>query len=373
MAWRFSQLPKLILKKRGATIMAIKYFTDANSAAGYVSLQKENLTGITHVYHLNSPADTFVHELLEQLATLLTSRRISPEYIYNTFNPALLAGLIIRELDTAFISGKVVFEHATVIELNHVYDRSKIKENKHLLADLNQSMQMLYEKMYMHFNAALHIHDEWEKIYIDRIDFKKADTFRQTVLSKLFDGAQGRPREPIIVKRFFGASTPDGLTDFIPELTTGLTRYLVKGRPGTGKSTLMKAVVKKAMELGLDLDIYHCALDPKSLDMVVVPELSFCIFDATAPHEYEPSLKCDEVLDTYTAFIRKGTDERCAAVLKSVESKYNNQIKSAKAALKEASELRVEIGAIYKSAEISSRKEVIFAELIEKIKLTTKR
>jgi hypothetical protein len=347
--------------------MTIKYFTDANSAVGYISLQKENLTRISHIYHLKSPTDTLIHEILEQLAIRLIPRRLSPEYIYRASNPALLAGLVIRELDTAFVSGQIILEAATLIDLNSVYCELKIKKNKQQLDDLNQSMHMLYKKMYMHFNTALHIHDEWEKIYIDRIDFEKADQFRQTVLSRLFDKAQTTGRAPIIVKRFFGASTPEGLTDFIPELTAGLTRYFIKGRPGTGKSTLMKAVAKKAEELGYDIDVYHCSLDPKSLDMVVVPELGFCIFDATAPHEYAPSLKHDEIFDTYAAFIKKGTDERCSTVLSSIESKYNKQIKSARMALKEASDLRVKIENIYKDAEIVSKKEELLDELRTKL------
>jgi len=347
--------------------MASKYFTDANSAAGYVSLQKENLAGINRIYHLKSPADTLVHEILEQLRAQLSLKRLTPECVYNTFNPELLAGLVIRELDTAFVSGEVVAHEAIVIDLNAVYCGLKIKKSREQLDQLNQSMQALYEKMYMHFNAALHIHDEWEKIYIDRMDFKKADVFRQNVLSELFGNVRETGRVSVIVRRFFGASTTEGLTDFIPELTAGLKRYFIKGRPGSGKSTLMKEVVKKATILGLDSDVYHCSLDPKSLDMVIIPELGFCIFDATAPHEYEPHFKGDEILDTYTAFIRKGTDERCATVLSSVEVKYNNQIKSARATLGEASELRAEIGAIYKDAEIASQVEAMIAALGNKL------
>jgi len=345
--------------------MTIKYFTDAISAAGYVSLQKENLAEVSQIYQLKSPTDLLVHEMLEQLAKQLP-RGLSPEYIYNTFNPELLAGLVIRELDTAFVSGKTAVENAALISLDDVYCESKIKESQQQLDQLNQSMALQYEKVYMHLNAALHIHDEWEKIYIDRIDFKQADSFRNTVLNKLFEGVGTTGRTSSVVKRFFGASTPTGLTDFIPELTTGFTRYFIKGRPGTGKSTLMKAVVKKAEALGLDLDIYHCALDPKSLDMVVVPELDFCLFDATAPHEYEPSLKHDEIFDTYAAFIKKGTDERCATILSGIESKYNNQIKSARKALKEASRLRIEIEAIYKAAELAHQKATYFVELKNK-------
>jgi len=348
--------------------MTLKYFTDTNSAAGYVSLQKENLTGITKIYHLKSPDDKLVHDLLEKISSTLVSRRLTLEYIYSTFNPDFLAGLVIRELNTAFVSGKVVAEGSEVICLKSVHDASIIRKNQVEIERLSMNMSQFYKKMYMHFNAALHIHDEWEKIYIDRMDFEKANQFKDDVLARLFDTeilANGR--EPMLVHRFFGASTPRGLCDFIPVLTAGLKRYFIKGRPGSGKSTLMREVVKKAVELGYDADIYHCSLDPKSLDMVVIPELNFCIFDATSPHAYEPAVVTDEVIDTYTAFIKEGTDERCSIVLEEIETKYDNQIKLALEAMGEGHAARAKLSDIYGDALVAEKFDIVLDDLIRKL------
>jgi len=359
---------KKIQPKKGQKHMTLKYFTDANSAAGYVSLQKENLTGITKIYHLKSPDDKLINNLLKQISLSLVPRRLAPEYIYSTFNPDFLAGLVIRELDTAFVSGKVVTASAEVICLKSVYDESEIRKNKAEIDRISTNMNQFYKKMYMHFNAALHIHDEWEKIYIDRMDFEKADKLKEEVLSRLFDTKippNGRGARH--VRRFFGASTPDGLRDFIPVLTAGLKRYFIKGRPGSGKSTLMREVVKKAARLGYDADIYHCSLDPKSLDMVVVPELNFCIFDATSPHAYEPVLTTDETIDTYTSFIKAGTDEHCATVLEDIEARYNNQIKLALAAMKEGHTTRAQLSDIYTGALVAEEFDTVVNELFSKL------
>lgn len=346
--------------------MILKYFTDANSAAGYVSLQNDNLTGITKIYHLRSPDDKLTHNLLEQLSFLLVPRRLTSEYVFSTFNPDLLASLVIRELSVAFTSGKIVPKDAQVIDLMPVYDRLILEKNKDDIHVLGKSMKESYQKMYMHFNAALHVHDEWEKIYIDRMDFKKADQFKKDLITQLFDTsipANGLGSR--LTRRFFGASTPDGLRDFISELTAGSKRYLIKGRPGSGKSTLMKQVVEKAIELGYDADVYHCSLDPKSLDMVVIPELNFCIFDATSPHEYEPVFITDEIIDTYDAFIKEGTDERCSSILKEIEARYYNQIKSACVAMKVGHEIRAKIGHIYHDALVEEQFDIALSELIQ--------
>lgn len=344
--------------------MSVKYFIDANSAAGYVNLQKENLTGISKIYHLKSPSDKLVHNLLEKLSLTLAQRCLTPEFVYSTFNPDFLSGLVIRELGIAFLSGEVVTATAQVTCLMPVYDRLKIEGKNDKIRRKVTEMNQFYKKMYMHFNGALHIHDEWEKIYIDRMDYEKADRFRKDLVVQLFDTkipVSGLKSQ--LVHRFFGTSTPDGLQDFIPELTAGLKRYFIKGRPGTGKSTLMKDVVKKAELLGYDADVYHCALDPKSVDMVIVPELSFCLFDATAPHEYDAVFTNDEIIDTYSEFIKKGTDERCAAILKEIETKYKRQIKMALEAMRSGHERRAIINEIYSDALIPER----FADMLDKL------
>lgn len=63
-------------------------------------------------------------------------------------------------------------------------------------------------------------------------------------------------------------------------------RYLIKGGPGTGKSTLMKRVGEEAEKRGLSVEYYRCSSDPESLDAVLV-EGCVAILDSTAPHAEE--------------------------------------------------------------------------------------
>ncbi|MDO4199606.1 MAG: hypothetical protein Q4D57_02455 [Clostridia bacterium] len=64
--------------------------------------------------------------------------------------------------------------------------------------------------------------------------------------------------------------------------------YILKGGPGTGKSTLMKKIAEKAEKLHIETELIHCSSDPKSLDAVIFPELKVCVADGTAPHVIEP-------------------------------------------------------------------------------------
>lgn len=68
-----------------------------------------------------------------------------------------------------------------------------------------------------------------------------------------------------------------------------LTRYfMIKGGPGVGKSTLMKEVVKKALEQGEEVECFYCSGDPDSLDGVRLVERGIVFADATSPHAMDP-------------------------------------------------------------------------------------
>lgn len=90
---------------------------------------------------------------------------------------------------------------------------------------------------------------------------------------------------------FLGANTPRGFVSFFDELynpykTSGA--YIIKGGPGTGKSTFMKKVADTLEKRGIPVERVHCASDPKSLDAVIAPSIDLSLADGTSPHVLEP-------------------------------------------------------------------------------------
>jgi len=73
--------------------------------------------------------------------------------------------------------------------------------------------------------------------------------------------------------------------------------FLLKGGPGTGKSTLMQNLAAEAEARGLPVEMFFCSSDPSSLDGVVFPSQRSGVVDATAPHVQDPVLPgCREEL-----------------------------------------------------------------------------
>ncbi len=108
---------------------------------------------------------------------------------------------------------------------------------------------------------------------------------------------------------FAGVNAPGGFVSKFNQIMQESPRsrkIFIKGGPGMGKSTFMKAVAKRAEEEGLFCELFHCSSDPASLDGVHIPALKTAIIDATAPHNTDPIYPSisGEIFDV-SRFIRK--------------------------------------------------------------------
>lgn len=90
---------------------------------------------------------------------------------------------------------------------------------------------------------------------------------------------------------FLGGNTAYGFRSFYDsELARMDNVILMKGAPGTGKSTLIKSVGAECAKRGLDHEIWYCSGDPESADGIYVKALGAAVVDATSPHPCEAAL-----------------------------------------------------------------------------------
>ena len=77
--------------------------------------------------------------------------------------------------------------------------------------------------------------------------------------------------------------------------------FVLKGGPGTGKSSLMRALSKILSDEGCEIEEILCSSDPKSLDGVIAKkgEKRIAILDGTSPHERDAVIPgaIDEIIN----------------------------------------------------------------------------
>jgi RecA/RadA recombinase len=334
------------------------YFAGGNTARGFHSLFTTNLLGLDRLFILKGGPGTGKSTLMKKIGDEWAKNGYDIELLHCSSDPDSLDGVIIRGLGVGIVDGTEphVIEPLApgaideYVNLGEAWDSAKLALEKFEILKLNGKMHDSFQSAYSTFAEALAIHDEWEKIYINSMDFEKADQLTNSLIEKFF-GKIKLHKYSDVKHRYLGAATPIGAVDFVPNLTEGIAkRYFIKGRAGSGKSTMLKKIAANAEERGFDVEVYHCGFDPNSLDMVIVRELGIAIFDSTAPHEYFPSNGTDEIVDMYEEVIAPGTDEIFADDIKDISERYKAKMKEAISYLAEAKAFHDELEKIYVEA-----------------------
>src|SRR5699024_1031751 len=160
------------------------------------------------------------------------------------------------------------------------------------------------------------------------MDFTRADEITKDCIQKLLHDADKDNRQPIVYERVFGTNTPDGKVNQVSALIAPLRNvYHVRGRADTGRSVLMKTIFNACKSNGYDIEMYRCSFDPSSVDMIIVRDLDFCVFDSTPPHEFFPDSGQGEVIDFYELTVTQGTDEKYQKEIAYWTEKYQSEMK----------------------------------------------
>ncbi|RHW40277.1 hypothetical protein D1B31_12035 [Neobacillus notoginsengisoli] len=334
------------------------YYAGGNTARGFYSLYPSNLKGLDLLFILKGGPGTGKSSLMKEIGKEWLEKGFDLEFLHCSSDNESIDGIVIPALKTGIVDGThphvIEPEAPGVIEeyvnLGEAWDSAVLHSQKEAILTLNREITETFNQAYATFKEALDIHDEWEKIYIQTMDFQKADELTEKLIDQLF-GKIKHNKKSDVRHRFLGAATPIGAVDFVPNLTEDIPkRYFIKGRAGSGKSTMLKKMARSAEERGIDVEVYHCGFDPHSLDMLIFRELGVAIFDSTAPHEYFPSREGDEIIDTYELLIPEGTDERFKEKIDGISARYKAKMKEAISWLARAKDMHDELEKIYGAA-----------------------
>lgn len=327
------------------------YYLSANTGRGYVSFFDDVITSFKRIIIIKNAPPEYKKSIFKKLKNTLDKENLKYDNIIRSGTENETDALLIDVpsaviADENIITGDIPL-HADIIDFITLFNCDCVEKKN--LAFLQNKTERLKRKMISHLSDAKKIHDEWEKIYISNLDFDKINEHTEKMISDIFCGIPDKETVSADCSRFFGTLLPRGNINYINELTKDFNkRIFIKGRPGTGKSTILKKFKAYAAEKGYNTETYYCSLDTQSLDMVIVRELGLAFFDSTSPHEMMPKDKGDLLFDVYEIGKKTNIDEYYSDELMIISNKYNDEIKKAKECLYTMNALREEISKIIK-------------------------
>ncbi|QNO15603.1 hypothetical protein HYG86_12885 [Alkalicella caledoniensis] len=332
-------------------------YPGGNTSQGFYSFYENVLSGLDRVFILKGGPGTGKSSMSRKLGEKYLKEGYDITYLHCSSDNNSLDGIIIDNR-VAIVDGTaphvidpkypgIVDE---IINLGECWDREKLLPYRKEIIEMRSQIAIHYKRAYSLFHQSKLVHDDLEQIYLSEMDFGAADDVTQNLI-KIIVGNREENKTAKRTDMFFGAITPNGSVNFYEELTDGIrTRFFVKGRAGTGKSTMMKKIAEAAISAGFDTEIYHCAFDPNSVDMVIIPTLDVVILDGTAPHVFNPVRPTDILVDMYALCLPIDIDKRRKKEIDSLNKKYEDLFKMGIPHIQEARSLHLEIEKYYVAA-----------------------
>lgn len=354
-----------------------RYFAGGNTSIGFYSLLDEADKGLDYLYILKGGSRTGKSSFMREIGNKLFDRGYDLQFYHCSIDPESLKGIVVPKMKIGIVDGtapntidpKYPGVRDEIINLDAYLDSEKLKRHKKQIIKLTDDISKNYKYAYEQFAEAKLLHDEWEKIYIAAMDFNKANQVTDHLSDQIFHRKIEKEEVPTVRKLFFGAATPEGSIHFIENLTENISkRYIIKGRPGSGKSTLMKKIGLFAESKGVSVEYYPCGFDPNSLDMVIIPALDVTIVDGTAPHVINPDRENDEVVDMFQLCIDPQVEQEKEKELENIESRYKIKMTIGTNYLKEAKRLHDQLEEFYTAAtdfnEINEKRDELFDQIL---------
>ena len=185
-------------------------------------------------------------------------------------------------------------------------------------------------------------------------------------------------QNPVIRKYFAAANSFNGFISFFDQIFNSELYeriYVLKGGPGTGKSSFMKRVSSELSKEGCDVEEIYCSSDPQSLDGVIAKskENKIAVLDGTAPHERDAIIPgaIDEIINLGDGWDCRWLIAKKDKILSLIKEK-SNAYKSAYSYLKIAGTAEEYITSIYNKVfdeiETKNKAEKILSSILPQSK-----
>ncbi len=274
-------------------------FPGGNTALGFFSYYDHLVPpDAARVFILKGGPGVGKSSFMRKIGDKLLSRGFDIEHHHCSSDNGSLDGVVIPAAGTALLDGTAphvvdpVHPGAVseIIHLGDYWGEAKLRAAREEIQAVNRRLGRLFATAYSQLAEAKVIRDEMESYVTESMCFAPVNRLTGELIREILGERAGRyEAEPRARHLFRSAVSPDGVVHHIGSLLTEVKQlYLLKGRPGSGRSTLVETVAHAALARGLDTEVYHCALEPHRADLVVIPAARAAVLKEVEEVGFQP-------------------------------------------------------------------------------------
>ncbi len=353
------------------------FFAGGNTAYGFYSLFDNILQGREkRLIVLKGGPGTGKSTIIRNLGTLLQDNGYNVEYFYCSSDSNSLDGFAAPDLKFAIIDGTP--PHAMdlelpgindeIINLGEFWEKEKLLPYRDELESINIAIKKSFRAAYCHLAESNLVLKHLKLHTSNNINSTKINKMVLLLLERIVDDEPCRKtsRE----RHLFGSAiTPEGLVNHYDSIFTDCIEfYFLTGGLGVGISELLENIYQLLRFKGLDLEVYHCALDPKKIDALVIKEKRLAITKmsnylpfklSSSDIVYQENLSFDHFYPNMNSWEKE--------LLEDYENTFNKLLIKGIRCLKRAKELQMKREPYYSKAMDFSRVKKIEERLIREL------
>ncbi len=312
-----------------------KMFPGAVTSQGFFSFYHYMIQqNAEHIFVIKGGPGVGKSTLMKKIAQSMLERGYDIEYHCCSSDNGSIDGVVIPKLNIGLMDGtsphivdpKNPGAVDEIINLGEYWDEAMLKRSRKQIVDCNLKVSSYFQRAYFALREAKIALEEWKYYVRSFQDWSKINQLTLKIEREIFRiPPKGHANERHL---FAWGHTPQGKTEFIDTLLNGTdTLYVLKGQPGTGKSTFLSRIAERALTYNLGVEYYHNTLDPERLDLVILPDLRVAFVINAEPYAYTPnfdgkliSLDFEESLNTPLL------DENCGNEIRDCQVRVNQHI-----------------------------------------------
>lgn len=309
-----------------------KVFPGGNTSQGYFSFYNYIVTEEAQkIYILKGGPGVGKSTFMSYIGKKLQEKGYDLEYHYCSSSNGSLDGVVVPELKVALIDGTAphVLEPKypgvveQIINLADHWNQEELLKSKKEILESTQEVSRCFRRAYGYLAQGKILKEEIKSYYLDSqaLDFQGLNKLAMEIISEIF--TEPSPN-PIPRERHLFASgiTPQGPCNYMDTIFNPLKkRYVLEGDIGTGKSTIVNKIYQRALQLGYNVEAYHCSLVPSTIEHLIIPQLQIGVITSHKPHTYQPQPQ-DRVINT-AAFVNSKALEPFQEDLKYAQVLFN--------------------------------------------------
>ncbi|MEW6182230.1 MAG: hypothetical protein AB1500_03500 [Bacillota bacterium] len=166
-----------------------------------------------------------------------------------------------------------------IVNLGECWDESKMRDSKKEVLEANRRVRRLFRIAYSQLREAGVIRDELKSYITESMDFAGVNRLLCETAGLIFRGAPVQHNRVAGARRLFASTiSPEGVVHHLETLLQDVQRILIlRGSPGSGRSTFIARLAETANIRGIDTEVFHCAFDPREMDLLLIPALKTAV------------------------------------------------------------------------------------------------